>query len=57
MEESKKLTEFKKQVKEAFENRGDKSLTLSYFYEEHAKALGFKSYASCREALNLQGSW
>lgn len=57
MEESKKLTEFKQQVREAFKNRDDKSLTLSYFYEEHAKALGFKSYASCREALNLQGSW
>lgn len=57
MGDSKKLTEFKEQVRKAFENRKDKNLTLSYFYEEHAKALGFKSYASCREALNLQGSW
>ena len=49
--ETKALLEFKEKVKKAFEEREDRSLKLSYFYNILAREHGFKNYNVYRAYL------
>lgn len=49
--ETQELLEFKENVKKAFEERKDKSLKLSYFYNILAREHGFKNYNVYRAYL------